>query len=181
MAKEFNLDDYQYVETVLDFDSWKRDYKPQLNSFNGGARFDGMLYEHQDEEWVHVSSQPIHNVWTLFRTEDGSLKIKNGLVVRGRIGYFLSEIQHDPHRTFVVTAIDDSMAGEAEEGSKLLTNAYKYRIIPAAALETYEENGMTAEFDVKTLNGELTIYAPDEETAELMRRTYTDIRMWEQI
>lgn len=60
-------------------------------------------------------------------------------------------------------------------------NVYKYRIAPAAALKTYEENGMTAEFDVETLNGELIITAPDEETADKMRMTYTDIRMWEKI
>jgi hypothetical protein len=60
-------------------------------------------------------------------------------------------------------------------------NVYKYRIIPAAALETYSENGMATTFDVETLNGELSITAPDEETADKMRMTYTDIRMWERV
>jgi hypothetical protein len=60
-------------------------------------------------------------------------------------------------------------------------NVYKYRIIAAAALKTYEENGMIPTFDEALLNGELIIAAPDEETADKMRMTYTDIRMWEKI
>jgi len=60
-------------------------------------------------------------------------------------------------------------------------NVYKYRVIPAPALEMYSENGMVAEFDVETLNGVLTIEALDEETADKMRMTYTDIRMWERV
>jgi hypothetical protein len=106
MTKNFNLDDYQYVENVVTFNDWLRDYKPQPNTFNDEARFDGLLYEHDGlTQWEHVVSQPIHNVWTLFQDEAGTLKIKNGLVVRSRIGYFLSEVQHNPHQTFVVTDV----------------------------------------------------------------------------
>lgn len=60
-------------------------------------------------------------------------------------------------------------------------NVYKYRVIPTVALEFYRENGMTTSFDEETLNGVLTIEAPDEETADKMRMTYTDITMWEKI
>lgn len=181
MSKEFDLSNYQYTETLMTVDDWRRDYKPQLNKLNGAASFDGMLYEHQGEEWEHVVSQPIHNVWTLFKDEGGALKIKNGLVVRDRVGYFLSEVQHNPHQTFVVTNVDGVQSPGEDDGSKLSTNVYRYQIVPAAAVKTYEENGMTAEFDVETLNGELIIHAPDEETADRMRWTYTDIRMWEKI
>jgi len=65
--------------------------------------------------------------------------------------------------------------------SKLFMNVYRYRIIPAAALETYLQNGRIATFDEELLNGELIINAPDEETADKMRMTYTDIRMWERV
>ena len=58
-------------------------------------------------------------------------------------------------------------------------NKYTYKLVPSAALKTYEENGMTADFDVETLNGYLIVEAEDAETAEKMRMTYTDIRMWE--
>lgn len=181
MSKEFDLNNYQYTETLMTVDDWRRDYSPQPNKFNAAASFGGLLYEHQGEEWEHVVSQPIHNVWTLFKDEGDVLKIKNGLVVRDRVGYFLSEVQHNPHQTFVVTDVDNSVPASEDDGPKLSMNVYRYRIVPAAAVKTYEENGMTAEFDVETLNGELIIHAPDEETANRMRWTYTDIRMWEQI
>ena len=181
MAKEFDLNDYQYVETLMTVDEWLSNYKPQPNKSNDAASFDGLLYEHQGDEWEHVVSQPIHNVWTLFKDEAGTTKIKNGLVVRGRIGYFLSEVQHNPHQTFVVTDVDYSMPTGEDDGSKPLMNVYKYRVIPSTALDTYVENGMSATFDIETLNGELIIHAPDEDTADKMRMTYTDIRMWEQI
>lgn len=57
-------------------------------------------------------------------------------------------------------------------------NTYKYRIIPEVALEFYRENGMTVTFNEASMNGELIITAPDEETADSIRKTFTDIRMW---
>ena len=58
-------------------------------------------------------------------------------------------------------------------------NTYKYKIKPDVALEFYKQNGMEVGFDPAALNGVLMIDAPDEDTAELMRKTFTDIRMWE--
>jgi len=60
-------------------------------------------------------------------------------------------------------------------------NTYKYRIIPEVALEFYRENGMTLTFNESLMDGELIIRAPDEETADSIRKTFTDIRMWEKI
>lgn len=57
-------------------------------------------------------------------------------------------------------------------------NTYTYRIIPEVALEFYRENGMTVTFNEASMNGELIITAPDEETADSIRKTFTDIRMW---
>jgi len=57
-------------------------------------------------------------------------------------------------------------------------NTYKYTVIPEIALEFYKQNGMEIGFDPSQLNGVLSIEAPDEDTAELMRKTFTDIRMW---
>lgn len=57
-------------------------------------------------------------------------------------------------------------------------NTYTYRIIPEVALEFYRENGMTVTFNEESMNGELIIAAPDEETADSIRKTFTDIRMW---
>lgn len=60
-------------------------------------------------------------------------------------------------------------------------NVYKYRVIPAVALQSYEQHGMIATFNEELLNGELIIAAPDEETADKIRMTFTDVRMWEKI
>jgi hypothetical protein len=60
-------------------------------------------------------------------------------------------------------------------------NTYKYRVIPEVALDFYRENGMTLTFDESLMDGELIITAPDEETADSIRKTFTDIRMWEKI
>jgi hypothetical protein len=40
---------------------------------------------------------------------------------------------------------------------------------------------MTLAFDSKLVNGVLSIEAPDEETADLIRMTFTDITMWEKV
>lgn len=56
---------------------------------------------------------------------------------------------------------------------------FTYRALRSAALDTYEDNGMTLSFDPELFNGVLTIEAPDEATADKIRMTFTDIRMWE--
>ena len=58
---------------------------------------------------------------------------------------------------------------------------YTYRALRTAALDTYEDNGMSLTFDPELFNGVLTIEAPDEETADKIRMTFTDIRMWEKV
>lgn len=60
-------------------------------------------------------------------------------------------------------------------------NKYTYRALRSSALDTYEDNGMTLSFDPELFNGVLTIEAPDEETADKIRMTFTDIRMWEKV
>jgi|LakMenE01Jun11ns_1017448.scaffolds.fasta_scaffold8182714_1 hypothetical protein len=56
---------------------------------------------------------------------------------------------------------------------------YTYKVIPEVTLEFFRENGMTPNFDEALFNGVLVIEAPDEETADKIRMTFTDIRMWE--
>jgi hypothetical protein len=60
-------------------------------------------------------------------------------------------------------------------------NDYKYKIITDVALNIYKENGMTFEAQWGAVNGVLIVQAPDEETADKIRMTFTDIRMWEKI
>lgn len=58
---------------------------------------------------------------------------------------------------------------------------FKYLAKPDFALSFYEENGQTVSFDRDLFNGLLIIDAPDEDTADKIRMTITDIRMWEKI
>jgi hypothetical protein len=60
-------------------------------------------------------------------------------------------------------------------------NTYKYKVIADVALEFYKENGMEFGFDPSVLNGVLIVEAPDEDTSERIRSTFTDLRMWEKI
>ena len=71
------------------------------------------------------------------------------------------------------TAVEETAA----PGMKI----YKFQVVPSIALKFYEENGMTLAFDSELVNGVLSIEAPDEETADLIRMTFTDITMWEKV
>jgi hypothetical protein len=107
MSKEFNIDNYKYVETIISLSEWLQAYKPLPNEFNHEARFSGLLYEHEGQEWDHVVKQYNQNQWTLYRDEDGTLKIKNGLRVQGRIGYFLGKVMHNSHETIIVDGFNE--------------------------------------------------------------------------
>lgn len=56
---------------------------------------------------------------------------------------------------------------------------YKYKVDREVALQFYKENGMDVHFDIELFNGLLVVEAPDEETSERIRSTFTDLRMWE--
>jgi hypothetical protein len=58
---------------------------------------------------------------------------------------------------------------------------FKYKIVLEPTLATYKENGQVFTGDEDTFNGILIIEATDEATADKIRMTYTDIRMWEKI
>ena len=55
---------------------------------------------------------------------------------------------------------------------------FRYQVVMDKALEVYKEHGMEFTGDQDTFNGLLIIEAPDEDTADKIRMTYTDIRMW---
>jgi hypothetical protein len=107
MAKEFNLDDYKYVEEHMSYTQWLASYRPQRNHLNSDAKFDGALFEHSGEQWEHIRAIPVQSLWTLFRDEDGRLLIRNGLTVRGRLGYFLGEVGHNAHGTIIVDGVPE--------------------------------------------------------------------------
>lgn len=58
---------------------------------------------------------------------------------------------------------------------------FRYKVMLEPTLETYKEHGLEFTGDKDLFNGLLIIEAPDEEAADKMRMTYTDIRMWEKI
>lgn len=62
-----------------------------------------------------------------------------------------------------------------------IMNKYSYRVKRDPAFDMYKQNGMSVTFDPELFNGLLTIEAPDEETADKIRMTYTDITMWEKV
>jgi hypothetical protein len=58
---------------------------------------------------------------------------------------------------------------------------FKYQAKPDIALEIYKENGQTVTFDIELFNAILVIEAADEDTADKIRMTVTDIRMWDKV
>jgi len=58
---------------------------------------------------------------------------------------------------------------------------FKYQAKPDFALELYKENGQTVTFDTELFNATLIIQAPDAATADKIRMTITDTRMWEKV
>jgi hypothetical protein len=58
---------------------------------------------------------------------------------------------------------------------------FKYKAVIGPTLDTYKEHGMEFTADEELFNGLLIIEAPDEETADIIRMTYSDIRMWEKV
>lgn len=58
---------------------------------------------------------------------------------------------------------------------------FHYKAVIEPTLQTYKEHGLELSIDHALFNGLLTIEAPDEDTADKIRMTYTDIRMWEKI
>jgi hypothetical protein len=60
-------------------------------------------------------------------------------------------------------------------------NIYTYKVIPEVSLDFYRQNGMEVQFDPELFNGLLVVQAPDEDTADKIRMTFTDIRMWKKV
>jgi hypothetical protein len=58
---------------------------------------------------------------------------------------------------------------------------FKYQAKPDIALDFYKENGQTVTFDIELFNAILVIEADDEDTADKIRMTVTDIRMWDKV
>lgn len=109
MSKEFNLDDYQYVEEHITFTQWLQGYQPQPNAFVEGARLSGLLLEHEGDQWVEVMKSPVAFIWTVFHDDQGNLLMRNGYQVRGRIGYVLAKNQHNAHGTIFVDGLTQEM------------------------------------------------------------------------
>jgi hypothetical protein len=58
---------------------------------------------------------------------------------------------------------------------------FKYRATPDSVLKFFEESNQTLFFDIALFNATLTIEAPDEDTADKIRMTVSDITMWEKV
>jgi len=105
--KEFNIDNYKYVEEHLLYSEWLARYRPQQNLLIPHAKFTGCLFEHEGPQWEYIRALPVQSLWTLFREEDGRLLIRNGLTVRGRLGYFVGGVGHNAHGTIIVDYVPE--------------------------------------------------------------------------
>jgi|LakMenE01Jun11ns_1017448.scaffolds.fasta_scaffold7979825_1 hypothetical protein len=108
MSKEFNIDNYRYVEQHIGFSEWLQAYKPQPNHINPQARLSGLLYEHDGPEWDHIVQLPVHQFWTVY-DDNGTLMIRNGYQVRGRIGYVVTHSMHNAHATVMIDGLTQEM------------------------------------------------------------------------
>jgi hypothetical protein len=109
MAKEFNLDDYQYTEEHINFSQWLQAYQPQPNEFIHDARLSGLLLEHEGDQWEHVMKTSAAYIWTVFEDDQGKLLIRNGYQVRGRIGYVIGKNMHNAHGTIFVDDLSQEL------------------------------------------------------------------------
>ena len=84
------------THTRLSFDEWAEQYKPQTNTLDPHASFDGLMFETYGDEMSEVlaianSSGGDARVWTWVECDDDD----DGLIVEGyhrvnRIGYFIT-------------------------------------------------------------------------------------------
>jgi hypothetical protein len=109
MAKEFNIDDYQYTEEHINFSQWLQAYQPQPNEFIHDARLSGLLLEHEGDQWEHVMKTSAAYIWTVFEDDQGKLLIRNGYQVRGRIGYVIGKNMHNAHGTIFVDDLSQEL------------------------------------------------------------------------
>jgi hypothetical protein len=58
---------------------------------------------------------------------------------------------------------------------------FKYKATPDSVLKFFKESNQKLFFDIALFNAILTIEAPDEDTADKIRMTVTDITMWEKL
>jgi len=109
MAKEFNIDNYQYTEEHINFSQWLQAYQPQPNEFIHDARLSGLLLEHEGDQWEHVMKTSAAYIWTVFEDDQGKLLIRNGYQVRGRIGYVIGKNMHNAHGTIFVDDLSQEL------------------------------------------------------------------------
>lgn len=105
MTKEFNINNYQYTEEHITYEQFLG-YRPRKNHLDPDAAFNGLLYQHDGDQWQHIMQLPSAKIWTLYTDESGALKIRNGYQVRGRLGYFHCENMHNAHGTIIVDGLD---------------------------------------------------------------------------
>ena len=90
----------------LTIDLWETTFKPIENTFDANASFDCIMFETYGEELEFVRSQPYENIWT-YVDSDGGTSIINGYHLVNRIGYFVTEKQHDKSLDYEVTVSSD--------------------------------------------------------------------------
>lgn len=97
----FDINNYKYEVKTLSYEDWERAFAPNKNHLVDNAPLHGMLYKHEAEEWKFIVGQYAQQLWTVL-DEGGKLLMKNGLYVKGRLGYVFCDHMHNPREFFNV-------------------------------------------------------------------------------
>jgi len=115
----------------LTVEEWAEQYKPIVNALDSNASWDlgngGTMYETYGEELVAVQNADPDCVWTYIDTDNGTA-ISAGLGFVNRIGYFITEVPHEPlladysNHTYITVSTDigecDTCSAEYEAWSR---------------------------------------------------------------
>lgn len=78
----------------LSYEEWVDQYRPIQNPYDGNETHEGRMFETDGAGYEFIKAQDKKVVWTLI-DEDGLTWISAGHHYVNRLGYFVTEIEHD--------------------------------------------------------------------------------------
>ena len=112
--QEFDLNNYRYEVLEQSYTDWLRSYLPTKNEIIADAKLDGILFEHEGEQWEFIKTQSAQQLWSLIRQEDGRLVLRNGYAgVRGLQGYVFCQRRSDLRQALHVYVTEEQLAAGA--------------------------------------------------------------------
>jgi hypothetical protein len=95
----------------ITIEEWVAQYKPIVNTIDPEASWDGTMYETYGQELLAVQNADPNCVWTYLDTDNGTA-ISAGMGYVNRIGYFITEVPHEPlledysNHTYITVSLD---------------------------------------------------------------------------